>query len=376
MSPEQARGESKFVGPQADVWALGVMLHEALTGTELFTGTLQEVFAKVLRSDPSAPSTVVRSVPRDLDLICLKCLAQEPHERYATAKEVADDLDRLVRGEPISVRRPGPLERAARWVKRNKVVSGAAVAVFLALTSVAWAMYEGEKQTRAEQQKTLAERDRVIEEKKRTAAALEEVQARIEQIETQNELIKAQYLKIESARAVAVGRYDKAVAAYNVLIADIDKKLADRAGLQELRKTLLWNAAEGLKQLVAGEGKSGADRTLVAAYRQLGELYLLLGETGMARANFQLAVDRAGDVLTAAEQGASAADRRAASRDLGRSLYALSGILLVTGDTKGALGAINKAITRFTALAEDPTDAAAQQDLAGAKARRAKILHE
>ena len=132
MAPEQAR-DAKFVGPQADVWALGVILYEALTGTRPFTGTVQEIMAKAQNSEPLPPRKVIGSLPRDLELICLKCLSKAPHERYATAKELADDLDRYARGEPISVRPAGPLERGYKWVKRNKVVSGALATVTLAL---------------------------------------------------------------------------------------------------------------------------------------------------------------------------------------------------------------------------------------------------
>ncbi len=134
MSPEQAKGETKFVGPQTDVWALGVMLYEALVGTRPFTGTVQEVLAQVQNADPVPPRKLVPAVPRDLELICLHCLSKAAHERYPTAKHLADDLARYLRHEPISVRPAGPVERAAKWVRRNQVVSAAAAAVFLALS--------------------------------------------------------------------------------------------------------------------------------------------------------------------------------------------------------------------------------------------------
>ncbi|MBM3981152.1 MAG: hypothetical protein FJ304_12860 [Planctomycetes bacterium] len=134
MSPEQAKGETKFVGPQADVWALGVMLYEALTGTRPFTGTVQEVLAQVQNVDPVPPRKVAPSVPRDLELLCLHCLSKAAHERYPTASELADDLDRYLPHEPISVRPTGPFERTAKWVRRNRVVSAAAAVVFLALS--------------------------------------------------------------------------------------------------------------------------------------------------------------------------------------------------------------------------------------------------
>src|SRR5206468_1356131 len=95
MSPEQALGQSRFVGPPADVWALGVILYECLTGTRPFWGDDNwAVLRGVITDDPKPPRAVNPGVPRDLDLVCRKCLAKEPHERYPTAAELAEDLRR------------------------------------------------------------------------------------------------------------------------------------------------------------------------------------------------------------------------------------------------------------------------------------------
>jgi len=102
MAPEQAH-DAKYVGPQADVWALGVMLYEALTGERPFTGSVQEVLVRIQNADPTPPSQIAPAIPRDLEQICLKCLAKQAHERYPTAREVADALDRHLRGEPIDI---------------------------------------------------------------------------------------------------------------------------------------------------------------------------------------------------------------------------------------------------------------------------------
>ncbi len=142
MSPEQAKGETKFVGPQADVWALGVMLYECLTGARPFRGTVQEILAKVQNAEPVPPRKAVPTIPRDLELICLKCLAKAPHERYPTAKELADDLDRFLNNEPIRVRPAGALERGYKWVRRKPVVAAlyAAVAASVFLLAVGGAL--------------------------------------------------------------------------------------------------------------------------------------------------------------------------------------------------------------------------------------------
>jgi hypothetical protein len=134
MSPEQAGGKTKFVDPQGDVWALGVILYECFTGTRPFDAEHTEgVLARILTADPVPPRKLLPSVPRDLELICLKCLRREPHERYPTAKELTEDLLRFLDGKPISVRPSGPFERAYKAVKRNKVLSGAIAAAVLGL---------------------------------------------------------------------------------------------------------------------------------------------------------------------------------------------------------------------------------------------------
>ena len=171
MSPEQAKGESKFVGPQADVWALGVIFYEALTGARPFTGTVQEILAKVQNADPVAPRKAVPAVPRDLELICLKCLAKAAHERYATAKELADDLDRFGRGEPILARPAGVLERAYKWARRNPGRAGALAAGVLVLVGAAGAANAVRNQRVTDQLAAadLRADDRIAAEEKRQA---------------------------------------------------------------------------------------------------------------------------------------------------------------------------------------------------------------
>ena len=120
MAPEQARGDTKMAGPPADIYALGAMLYEMLTGRPPFKGvSAMDTVKQVLEQEPVSPSRVQFHVPRDLETICMKCLQKEPRKRYATAKEMADDLTRYLRGEPIKARRTPPVERAVKWVKRR-----------------------------------------------------------------------------------------------------------------------------------------------------------------------------------------------------------------------------------------------------------------
>ena len=108
MAPEQAAGRTKFVGPAADIYALGAILYECLTGRTPFTADdTVSLLVKVVENEPQPVRQFVPSVPRDLEAICLKCLRKEPHARYATAEDLADDLRRFLNGEPVEARTTG-----------------------------------------------------------------------------------------------------------------------------------------------------------------------------------------------------------------------------------------------------------------------------
>lgn len=128
MAPEQATGSE--VGPATDIYALGAVLYELLTGRPPFqAATPVATLLQVTDQEPSRPS-LLRAVPRDLETISLKCLEKSPARRYATAGDLADDLERYIRNEPIRARAVGPAERAFKWMRRHPALSamGAALA--------------------------------------------------------------------------------------------------------------------------------------------------------------------------------------------------------------------------------------------------------
>jgi hypothetical protein len=164
MAPEQADGKSKKIGPLTDVYALGAILYELLTGRPPFrAATPLDTILQVVSDEPVSPRQLQPKTPRDLETICLKCLQKEPGNRYVSAAALADDLRRFQNGEPIQARPVGRIERGWRWCRR-KPVGAALVAVLILGTAVAtgltvWARGAQNRAKEAQQQ----EEDRLLE---------------------------------------------------------------------------------------------------------------------------------------------------------------------------------------------------------------------
>jgi serine/threonine protein kinase len=120
MSPEQAAGRAKFVGPAADIYALGVILYECLTGRVPFEAEdTVRLLLKVVEDEPPPLHAFAPEVPRDLEAVCLKCLRKDPHARYPTAGELADDLRRFLNAEPVTARSTGLFGRVVGVLDRS-----------------------------------------------------------------------------------------------------------------------------------------------------------------------------------------------------------------------------------------------------------------
>jgi hypothetical protein len=133
MAPEQASGDAKRVTTAADVYGLGAMLYEMLTGRPpLVAESAQRLFEVLATQEPVRPRLLDRSIDRDLETICLKCLEKAPERRYTSARALAADLDHYLQGEPIEARPVGRVQRTWRWANRHPVLSSVGVALAIA----------------------------------------------------------------------------------------------------------------------------------------------------------------------------------------------------------------------------------------------------
>jgi WD40 repeat protein len=247
MAPEQARGEVRATGPAADIYSLGAMMYEMLTGRPPFRAESKlETIRQVVTDDPVPPRRLQSRVPVDLETICLKCLRKEASHRYASAAALADDLDRFLAGQPIQARPTSAWEKGWKWAKRRPAVA-ALLLLSLVLTAAGFGLVTWQWRE-AEEARRLAEREEQAKQVALTNAVTAQAETEKARQTAENGRVRAETAeqreitereKADRARQVAVDEKQK----FQRLSADLllDRGIA-QAEQDDVGRGLLWMA--------------------------------------------------------------------------------------------------------------------------------------
>jgi serine/threonine-protein kinase len=284
VAPEQARGSHDEVTVASDVYGLGAILYECLTGQPPFkAATPLETLRLVIDADVAPPRSLRPGLDADLETICLKCLRKKPAERYASAAELADDLERYLRREPIRARPIGPVARLWRVVRRQPVVAGLAAALMLVaaagfvLVLLQW--------LRAEAALALVKHQR-----DQTQFALAEAEDARSEAESHLNLANLHADQAEEARQKAEASFRQAHAAVNQCLEASDE-LRDRPGLQKLHRKLVQSARAYYQDFLKDRGGDRRlRRELADTHVRVAGIVSRIGERGEALAAYNEAV--------------------------------------------------------------------------------------
>lgn len=295
MAPEQAAGRTKFVGPAADIYALGVILYECLCGKRPFDHPDTLVLLRQVAED-DAPSIRREhgAVPRDLDLVCNQCLAKDPARRYSSAGALAADLRRFLSGEPVSARPMHALASLGRWMRKHPTTaatSGVAIAMLVVLAIGAWiangrlrnALADANAgwaaaETHAnevEREKIVSEAQRVLAEKRREEAERNEAEA------------KRLRGEVEAQRVVETETLRNRLDLLDDLIFNFDGRLANFSGAGSIRIEFLEEVKKYSERLLKEKPDDPSVlRQVARVYRSIGDLYDSRSEYRMAEASY------------------------------------------------------------------------------------------
>jgi tetratricopeptide (TPR) repeat protein len=320
MAPEQAAGMSRDVGPLADVYALGAILYEMLTGQPPFqAGTPLKVISLVISEEPVAPSRLQEKVARDLETICLKCLHKVPQLRYGSALELAEDLRRFRSDEPILARPVSAAERTLKWIKRRPTLAALVLVSVLATLSLAVGGFWHNARLRTE-------RDRA----------------------------EANYQRAEQ-------NFQRARQAVDSMLTEVaQKQLADEPLMEQKRRVLLEKALGFYQEFLQEKSSDPTLRQATAqAYKQVGDISRLLRRDEQAEHAYEQAIA----MLTALAE--EFPDQPALRQQLAESQDFRGEVLRLAGRPAQAQEAYEAALSIERQLAEQfPAEGAYRRDQA------------
>ncbi len=314
MAPEQALGDSARIDTRTDIYGLGGILYEILTGRPPAQGdTLPDVISKVTTGRIDRARAVEPTVAKALDAICAKALALRPEDRYRSAEELAEDVRRWLLDEPVSVFRDPPLVRAARWARRHRTPVAAAAALLLtAVVALGAGLYfVNEERGRTEQQRRIA-------------------------VANETQALRLMRLAQDSADTLLAE------------VADVD--LAEIPQMESVRKRLLEKARDSYEQFLTFKDddpllKWGAGRALA----RLGDIQSLLGDGKSAEKSYLKAIEIVSQLHSAKP------DNTDYTRDLARAHHGLGVLLKDQSRFKASEEALHKAIALRETLINAPS---------------------
>ncbi|MCX7422064.1 MAG: protein kinase [Planctomycetia bacterium] len=265
MAPEQAGQERCAMSPATDIYSLGAILYEALTGRPPFqAATILQTLEQVRDQEPVAPRQLQPTLPVDLETICLKCLDKSPTRRYPTALALAEDLTRFLNHEPITARPSGIIERSRKWIHRRPAIA-VLLSLMSALTAFGWAalLHEAsrtnDEAVRANRNEASARRERDEAHKERGIAEAERQNAREAQARAENNFLKA---------TEVVTRFS-----------DLGNQLQNEVRQQETSRRIFDAALQFYENVLVERGDDPVVRFEAAsAYLRAGEIREILGQ--------------------------------------------------------------------------------------------------
>jgi serine/threonine protein kinase len=250
MAPEQAEGRSRDAGPAVDVYALGAILYETVTGRPPFKaastlGTLEQVRAQ----DPVPPRRLQLHLPKDLETICLKCLNKQPHRRYASAFALAEDLHRFLAGAPIQARPAGVWERTLKWARRRPAAAALIVVSIAAVVSLlAGALWYNAK-LRAALQTAEDRRQEAMVERSRAEENFQKARNAVDEMLT--EVGEQKLARVPQMEPVRRALLEKALKFYQAFL---EEKSDDQAVMRETARA--YGRAAAIHQMLGQHAKA------------------------------------------------------------------------------------------------------------------------